>query len=303
VDTRVASSRMLAARTGVGDRARRTGDGVENDRVHDRTSPLRVANDRVHDRTSPLRVANDRVHDRTASDHGTNQRVDERAMRDGVMKVRVDERSAVDGAMAGGVDERIVRDRVKSVGVDHRTASDRVTNDRVGVVPGPETRLCRGVHARYVPIAMSIHLTRWIPVDPTFVPSDTGIARALEWLRTHASDAESVTAESFPAIRFVDCGENFEAIYCPRCGAELSLSWWQAAMDAAAATAFEDRGVTLPCCDATDGLETLRYDSPIKFARFVLEARNASLGAPTAADDEKVADLLGAPVRHIVACY
>jgi hypothetical protein len=150
---------------------------------------------------------------------------------------------------------------------------------------------------------MSIHLTRWIPVDPTFVPSDTGIARAVEWLRTRASDAESVTAESFPEIRFVDCGENFESVHCSRCGADLSLSWWQAAMSASAATAFEDRLVTLPCCDATDCLEMLRYESAMGFARFVLEARNANIGVPATADDEKVADLLGAPVRHILACY
>jgi hypothetical protein len=150
---------------------------------------------------------------------------------------------------------------------------------------------------------MSDHLTRWIPLDPSFVPDEASAARAVEWLRARAPAAEHVTANSSSTIRFVDCGANLEAIHCRRCGAQLSLTWWDEAMETAAATDFEDRAVRLPCCGEPDTLEMLRYDEPAGFARFVLEARNADIGAPTAEDDERVGALLGTPVRHVLAHY
>ena len=147
---------------------------------------------------------------------------------------------------------------------------------------------------------MSDDFIRWIPVDPTFVPSDADASRAVEWLRARAPHAQDVNAESFSAICFVDCGVNLETIHCRRCGAELSLPWWRDAMDVAAATKFEDRAVSLPCCGEADRLEMLNYDWPVGFARFLLEARNANISAPTPADDDNVAALLGTPVRHLL---
>jgi hypothetical protein len=150
---------------------------------------------------------------------------------------------------------------------------------------------------------MSEDFTRWIPISPTFVPTDADAARAVQWLRARAPKADDITVEFFPIICFIDCGANLEAIRCRRCGAELSSSWWQSAMDAAVATAFENRTIRLPCCDETDSLDMLRDEWSCGFARFVLEARNASIGKPTAADDEEVAALLGTPVRHVLAHY
>ncbi len=149
---------------------------------------------------------------------------------------------------------------------------------------------------------MSDNHVRWIPVDPSFVPSEDAVRRAAEWLRTRAPEAEEVTTGLTPEIQFVDCGGNFEAIHCPLCARDLPMDWWQEAMEKAAATAFTDRASTLPCCGANTLLEDLRYEWPQGFARFVLEARNANM-APTEKDDEHVARLLGTPVRRIVAHY
>ncbi|HEX8792299.1 MAG TPA: hypothetical protein VF765_15195 [Polyangiaceae bacterium] len=118
---------------------------------------------------------------------------------------------------------------------------------------------------------MSDHLIYWIPADPAFVPSD--------------------------------CGENLEAIFCPRCATELDMDWWHEAMDRSYATSFTDRDITLPCCRARARLEDLDYRWSQGFARFILEARNANIGAPTEDDDAQVARLLGTPVRRILAHY
>jgi hypothetical protein len=55
--------------------------------------------------------------------------------------------------------------------------------------------------------------------------------------------------------------------------AEPSTSdWWAEAMDQAASTDFEDRHVDLPRCGGKDSLEALRYEWPVGFARFVVDA-------------------------------
>ena len=71
---------------------------------------------------------------------------------------------------------------------------------------------------------MSDNMTRWIPVEPSFVPHEEDVARAVEWLRARAPLADVVTAKLSDEIRFVDCGENFESVSCPRCEANLPSS-------------------------------------------------------------------------------
>jgi hypothetical protein len=150
---------------------------------------------------------------------------------------------------------------------------------------------------------MSDNLLRWIPVDPSFVPSDDAAERALQWLRSRAPEAAKVSAEVSPKIQFVDCGANLKRIRCSVCMDDVPLAWWHDAMERAGATHFADRVVNLPCCAATAKLEDLEYEWPQGFARFVLEARNADIGKPSDADNEQVARLLGTPVRLILAHY
>jgi hypothetical protein len=150
---------------------------------------------------------------------------------------------------------------------------------------------------------MSDNIIRWIPVKPSFVPRDAEVARAVAWLQARAPQADVVTAKLSDEIRFVDCGGNFEAIYCPRCETVVPFEWWREKMDLSAAIKFETRGVQLPCCGANEALETLRYHWPAGFARFVLEVRNARIDRPTAEDDLEIGRLLGTAVRCILAHY
>lgn len=149
---------------------------------------------------------------------------------------------------------------------------------------------------------MSDSFIRWIPLDATFVPTEAGRRHAMEWLRHRAPRADEVSGEVSPEIRFVDCGENLERIVCDRCGASVDESWWQDAMSQAAETQFTKRDVVVPCCRIKTRLDDLRYEWPIGFARFVLEARNAAIEL-TDEDDARVAEILGAPVRRILAHY
>jgi hypothetical protein len=146
---------------------------------------------------------------------------------------------------------------------------------------------------------MSDDLLRWIPVEPTFVPAEDAAMRAVEWLRARAPGADEVTSRVTEEIELVDCGGNLERIECPRCGAELDVEWWGEAMATAAEMSFRDRSVEMPCCDETVDLAALRYEAPQGFARFVLEARNAGIGMPTAEDAAQLGRLLGTDVRLI----
>ena len=146
---------------------------------------------------------------------------------------------------------------------------------------------------------MSDSFVRWIPVDPSFVPSEDARGRAVAWLRERAPNADEVWGALTPDIRFVDCGGNPERISCPRCGVAID-HWWPGAMGRAAETRFDKREVVVPCCGADTCLEDLRYEWPVGFARFVLEARNARIDL-SPSDDESIARLLDAPVRRILA--
>lgn len=153
---------------------------------------------------------------------------------------------------------------------------------------------------------MSDDVIRWIPLDPTFVPSDEAIQTTVAWLQRRIGPStlvfSGVVANTSKQVEFVDCGENFDAVCCNRCGAELSEDWWSGAMNTASKTRFENREVTLPCCGAVEDLHQLRYEWPMGFARFVLEARNPSM-VPSQEDDAEISRLLGTPLRRIDAHY
>ncbi|HLK90905.1 MAG TPA: hypothetical protein VKZ18_13490 [Polyangia bacterium] len=122
---------------------------------------------------------------------------------------------------------------------------------------------------------MSVHVVRFIPVDPRFVPGAEADAAALATLRAAAPDAEDVSSETDEHVVFRDCGENFERIRCPACGAEIAIPTWQAWMDADYDGAgFRLAPVTMPCCARRETLDDLGYDPPQGFSRYALGATN-----------------------------
>lgn len=110
-----------------------------------------------------------------------------------------------------------------------------------------------------------------------------------------------VEAGWYDQVRFIDCGENFEEVRCPHCGA-LLLEGWQDSMDAAFESLFQDLRVTLPCCDRPGSLADLEYDWPQGFASFELRASDATdFLRPEALSEVEAA--LGTPLRQVLARY
>ena len=101
-------------------------------------------------------------------------------------------------------------------------------------------------------------------------------------------------------VRFVDCGDNFETVACPRCGADLG-EWWSVVMEAAHEQRFRDLRATPPCCGYTQSLNELVYAWPMGFARYTLEAINPGVGSLPEAVIARLETALGSPLRLIWA--
>lgn len=120
---------------------------------------------------------------------------------------------------------------------------------------------------------MSENLLRLIPDVPQYVPPENAVSIAISILSDLTANAR-VDAQIYPEVRFVDQGGNFEAIYCPCCGAELDPGWWGQLMDQAAQNHFTDLSMITPCCACDTNLNDLRYHWPAGFARFCITIGN-----------------------------
>lgn len=155
--------------------------------------------------------------------------------------------------------------------------------------------------------ATSVYILNIISTDPAWVPSGDLADGALLVFRQHVAGADDVTAEFLDGIQFVDQGENFESVSCPRCGELLDDGWWAERMDDSWSpdlNAFADLQVVTPCCGTNSSLNDLDYEWPAGFASFRLQARNPSRGGflPDA-ELEEIAAALGSPLRQVYAHY
>lgn len=114
--------------------------------------------------------------------------------------------------------------------------------------------------------------------------------------------ADNIAVTVYDTPVFVDCGSNLEEIVCPACGKDLSFDWWGAAMDKAHATDFSDLTVELPCCGNLGSLNTLRYNFPCGFARWVLEISDSADKIPKAVLSQ-IEAIAGEKLRVIEAHY
>lgn len=149
---------------------------------------------------------------------------------------------------------------------------------------------------------MSDDLLRLIPTDPGFVPSAEAQNKVLQLLNSLGQWADKISLKSTDQVTFVDQGSNFERVLCPRCEWELEIDWWQQAMSKAYETQFIDLDITLPCCGTKSSLNTLTYQWPAGFARFIIEILN-----PQKDTNEDMMQMLekalGCRLRKIVAHY
>ncbi|MBK8022455.1 MAG: hypothetical protein IPK19_13765 [Chloroflexi bacterium] len=149
---------------------------------------------------------------------------------------------------------------------------------------------------------MSDNYLRLIPISPEYIPETLASEEAQRQLSAFVPHADEVKVIITDEIEFVDQGGNFERVVCPLCERELDIGWWQEAMDAAYATRFASLVVDLPCCHNESSLNSLRYEWPAGFARFVLEARNPGTDL-NEAQVHALEQILGCALRKIWVHY
>jgi len=123
-----------------------------------------------------------------------------------------------------------------------------------------------------------------VPSDPDVAASSEVQLRVAALLKRLAPSADSITPEVTDAIRFHDAGTNFEHIRCPRCGAGISIDWWQDRLDEDSdGEGFRLDSYPTPCCGNSRTLNQLEYDWPQAFGRSSWTVDNANIGEIDAA--------------------
>jgi hypothetical protein len=149
---------------------------------------------------------------------------------------------------------------------------------------------------------MGDHWLILIPTDPEWVPDTEQAAKAQQMVDRLTPAREGRIAVNAPGrVDFVNCGENFETIGCPSCGAILDLKWWHEGMNAAydGIAGFGTLDVTTPCCGTATTLNDLFYDFPQGFASWWIEVHYASRSWLNDTERRQVEAALGHPVREI----
>jgi hypothetical protein len=149
---------------------------------------------------------------------------------------------------------------------------------------------------------VSDNYLRIIPDDPEFVPSLDCERRAVRELSALVPHAE-IEAQRSDRVQFVDQGGNFERVLCPHCGAEITTTDWQAAMDQAWLGSFADLNFQTSCCRRSANLNDLVYERPAGFARFTLEVSGNGLCFLPEEKVGTISEALGCRVRQVMAHY
>lgn len=158
-----------------------------------------------------------------------------------------------------------------------------------------------------------------IPTNPTYVPSEDQLNKALSELASAWPDAKFrlvhvrkelwewdeppsvlVQAVTRDKVDFVHGFENFMAVYCPKCGQEIDMDTWGQATSRAREKDYADLAYETPCCKFRTTLNELRYDWPAGFARFSLTMMNTNRDVNEEAVS-RIGIALGCAVRKVQA--
>jgi hypothetical protein len=138
-----------------------------------------------------------------------------------------------------------------------------------------------------------------IPADPLAKPPSDRAQAAFELLcalRPGAQDPELLIYET---PQFIYCGENFGAIFCPFCQADLGDSWWDKALGAWWDSADHCvLSAETPCCSRPISLNGLDHVPPQGFACLAVELMNPESDLEPE-ELRQVESALGVPVRII----
>lgn len=149
---------------------------------------------------------------------------------------------------------------------------------------------------------MSDYCLRYVPADPNYLPLPEAAAAASLLLGSMLAKTDGIEVRANEQVVFVDAGENWGGVACPRCHVDAA-HWWGGAMDAAHKCQFSSLLLIAPCCGEQLSLNDLTYGWPVAFGRFFLEARNPERAAITTDEIQRLGLALGCELREIRARY
>jgi hypothetical protein len=138
-----------------------------------------------------------------------------------------------------------------------------------------------------------------IPESPDFVPTSAAQQRAIALFEILAPTAHEVSASTSDTVQFMHCGTNWERVVCPTCKNEIATVWWQDRMNDEAKRGYPLDQLEVPCCGARHNLHELKYEWPMGFARFSIEAMNPGIRDLTKEHVAAFESILGCPIRTI----
>jgi hypothetical protein len=156
---------------------------------------------------------------------------------------------------------------------------------------------------------------RVIPTDPEWQPTVEAAARTVDYVAGlfagPGDHVEKVEAIFYKRPALIDGGEYMEDLFCPQCDATLGLDWfWELLSSRSDGQIIDDPtvhdlSVTVPCCGTGLTLPELRFEAPIGFARFEVNATNWTRSVWELSEEELTAagTFLGHPVTQIHAHY
>lgn len=150
---------------------------------------------------------------------------------------------------------------------------------------------------------MSDHFLVVIPRDPKAALPVT--ADALRETLAKLANTDEARVKDYGKLQFIDCGEAFETISCPSCGAAITVEHWHTWMDEDwhGEDGFHLHTHTTPCCAEVTNLNALTYTPPQGFARWFVSARNQSRGPLSDSEVAALERVAGLPLRAIVQMY
>ena len=118
---------------------------------------------------------------------------------------------------------------------------------------------------------MSQEIARLIPRDHLDRCPEALLSLLARLVESLVANRGGVTIVMEPKLSFFDSGELLTSIRCRNCKSELSIQWWQIAMEKSHETDFSNLSVQLPCCATTGSLESLDYVADAGFAFWAIE--------------------------------
>jgi len=110
---------------------------------------------------------------------------------------------------------------------------------------------------------------RIIPQNPELELQKEISASLIEYLSKEFPNKE-IIIQIDSTISFVDCGQGFEKVICPKCNSEISMDYWNESMDKASKGNFKDLTIKTICCQTLTDLNSLKYQADCGFAKSII---------------------------------